>query len=201
MASAWRLPPGLRPENRGISGHGRVMSTRALPGAALLVSAYPLMTARTHREFRLIELKRPSLKIGRRETDQLEDYANVIFVGCKTDRPIQIGPERRLRANCGPWRPTGKKPFNFAPHAVAQHSRHAARRQHIMPNASSRGTFLLRNKSKPQAAVSFQRLAACRSHRRSAATRAAQTSEAATKVARRNCATSTLSLVSAAVRT
>ena len=31
-----------------------------------------------HREFLLIELKRPSLKIGRKETDQLEDYVNAI---------------------------------------------------------------------------------------------------------------------------
>lgn len=32
-----------------------------------------------HREFLLIELKRPSLKIGRNEVDQLEDYVNVIL--------------------------------------------------------------------------------------------------------------------------
>lgn len=32
----------------------------------------------THREFLLIELKRPSLKIGRKELDQLEDYVNAI---------------------------------------------------------------------------------------------------------------------------
>lgn len=32
-----------------------------------------------HREFLLIELKRPSLKIGRKEVDQLEDYVNVIL--------------------------------------------------------------------------------------------------------------------------
>lgn len=31
-----------------------------------------------HREFLLIELKRPSLKIGRKELDQLEDYVNAI---------------------------------------------------------------------------------------------------------------------------
>lgn len=31
-----------------------------------------------HREFLLIELKRPSLTIGRKETDQLEDYVNAI---------------------------------------------------------------------------------------------------------------------------
>lgn len=31
-----------------------------------------------HREFLLIELKRPSLKIGRKETDQLENYVNAI---------------------------------------------------------------------------------------------------------------------------
>lgn len=31
-----------------------------------------------HREFLLVELKRPSLKIGRKETDQLEDYVNAI---------------------------------------------------------------------------------------------------------------------------
>ncbi|WP_036045083.1 hypothetical protein [Bradyrhizobium yuanmingense] len=31
-----------------------------------------------HREFLLIELKRPSLKIGRKETDQLEDYVNAV---------------------------------------------------------------------------------------------------------------------------
>ncbi|GJE45029.1 ATP-binding protein [Methylobacterium soli] len=31
-----------------------------------------------HREFLLIELKRPSLKIGRKEADQLEDYVNAI---------------------------------------------------------------------------------------------------------------------------
>ena len=36
------------------------------------------MTARTQREFLLIELKRPSLEIGRRETDQPEDYVNAI---------------------------------------------------------------------------------------------------------------------------
>lgn len=33
---------------------------------------------RLHREFLLIELKRPSLKITRKETDQLEDYVNAI---------------------------------------------------------------------------------------------------------------------------
>lgn len=33
---------------------------------------------RMHREFLLIELKRPSLTIGRKETDQLEDYVNAI---------------------------------------------------------------------------------------------------------------------------
>ena len=31
-----------------------------------------------HREFLLIELKRPSLKVGRKELDQLEDYVNAI---------------------------------------------------------------------------------------------------------------------------
>ena len=32
-----------------------------------------------HREFFLVELKRPSLKIGRKELDQLEDYVNAII--------------------------------------------------------------------------------------------------------------------------
>ncbi|RUZ98693.1 ATP-binding protein [Mesorhizobium sp. M7A.F.Ca.US.001.02.1.1] len=32
----------------------------------------------THREFLLVELKRPSLKIGRKELDQVEDYVNAI---------------------------------------------------------------------------------------------------------------------------
>ncbi len=34
---------------------------------------------RQHREFLLIELKRPSLVVGRREVDQLEDYVNAIL--------------------------------------------------------------------------------------------------------------------------
>jgi hypothetical protein len=33
---------------------------------------------RQHREFLLIELKRPSLKVGRKELDQLEDYVNAV---------------------------------------------------------------------------------------------------------------------------
>lgn len=33
----------------------------------------------THREFLLIELKRPSLKVGRKELDQLEDYVNALI--------------------------------------------------------------------------------------------------------------------------
>lgn len=42
-----------------------------------------------HREFLLVELKRPSLKVGRKELDQLEDYVNAIvmqpdFVGTET---------------------------------------------------------------------------------------------------------------------
>ena len=32
-----------------------------------------------HREFLLIELKRPSIKVGRKEADQLEDYVNTIL--------------------------------------------------------------------------------------------------------------------------
>jgi hypothetical protein len=32
-----------------------------------------------HREFLLLELKRPSLTVGRKETDQLEDYVNTIL--------------------------------------------------------------------------------------------------------------------------
>jgi hypothetical protein len=32
-----------------------------------------------HREFLLIELKRPSLKVGRKELDQLEDYVTTIL--------------------------------------------------------------------------------------------------------------------------
>jgi len=35
---------------------------------------------RQHREFLLIELKRPSLVVGRKELDQLEDYVNAILV-------------------------------------------------------------------------------------------------------------------------
>jgi hypothetical protein len=34
---------------------------------------------RQHREFLLVELKRPSLVVGRREVDQLEDYVNAIL--------------------------------------------------------------------------------------------------------------------------
>jgi hypothetical protein len=32
-----------------------------------------------HREYLLIELKKPSIKIGRKETDQVEDYVNAIL--------------------------------------------------------------------------------------------------------------------------
>jgi hypothetical protein len=35
---------------------------------------------RQHREFFLVELKRPSLVVGRKELDQLEDYVNAILV-------------------------------------------------------------------------------------------------------------------------
>jgi hypothetical protein len=35
---------------------------------------------RRHREFLLIELKRPSLSVGRKELDQLEDYVNAMLI-------------------------------------------------------------------------------------------------------------------------
>src|SRR5262249_43670893 len=33
----------------------------------------------SHREFLLIELKRPSIKVGRKQLDQLEDYVNAVL--------------------------------------------------------------------------------------------------------------------------
>ncbi|WP_206453023.1 ATP-binding protein [Aurantimonas marina] len=45
---------------------------------------------KNHREFLLLELKRPSLRVGRKELDQLEDYVNAIksqpdFINTQTD--------------------------------------------------------------------------------------------------------------------
>ena len=57
---------GLKPD--GKSGRVDAFMGRIVPHAD-----------QQHREFLLLELKRPSLKVGRKEIDQLEDYVNAML--------------------------------------------------------------------------------------------------------------------------